>query len=193
MNKKHIAFWVVAMILLVGFSFLLSGLVQDTVVLPIVKFAWILKGYFGSLPQAVIWGIVVTASLIIAGFSLRTASFTFHSRGQRAEKMLGQVGDLSFWIGRSKDGPYPRWYVAHTLAELALELLRRRGVDPGHGEQLKGPGWSPPKDVQAYLEIALRSTPASFARQLNFAQMPDLPDTESIIKYLESYAENSND
>jgi hypothetical protein len=191
--KKQIAFWVVAVAMIGIFSVLLSGAVQDAVVLPIIKFFWLLKGYYGSVHQMIIWGLIVAAIVVIAGLSLRGGTLDLSSRRERLEKMPGEVGQLSFWIRRSKHGPYPRWYVARTLADVALELLRGRGANTERGGQMKGPGWNPPGDIQDYLETAMRSTPATFARQLESAHVANDPEAESIVEYLETYAENSND
>ncbi len=88
---------------------------------------------------------------------------------------------------------YPRWYLARTLADLALEILRGRGASAERGGQIQGPGWEPPGDIQPYLETASRTTPATFSRQLDSAQVHRDPEAESVIEYLELYMESSNE
>jgi hypothetical protein len=141
----------------------------------------------------VIWGAIITILVVIAVFSLRAGAINLGSRSEYLEKLPGDVGQLAFWIRRVKSGPYPRWFLARSLAEVALELLRGRGANVERGGQMKGPGWEPGGDIQEYLETAMRSTPATFARQLESAHVENDPETETVVQYLESYAENSND
>jgi hypothetical protein len=192
-TKKQILFWTAALALLAVFSVLLSGAVEDAVILPVVKFFWLLKGYYGSLDQVISWGALLVLLVVIAVFSLRGGTPGLYARREQVDELPGEVGQLAFWIRRSKHGPYPRWYLARTLAELALDLLRGRGADAERGGQLTGPGWEPPENTQAYLETAMRTTPATFSRQLEQAEVDRDPEAESVIEYLESYAETAND
>lgn len=194
MKKIQIVFWVAALVLIGVFSVLLSGVTEDVFILPVVKFFWLLKGYYGSLDQVIFWVALLVFLVIIAIFSLRGWTLGLYARREQVDELPGEVGQLAFWIRRSKHGPYPRWYLARTLAELALDLLRGRGADAERGGQLNGPGWEPPANTQAYLETAMRTTPATFSRQLELTKMVDRdPEAESVVEYLESYAETSND
>jgi hypothetical protein len=152
-----------------------------------------MKGYYGSIHQTILWGLMLTGIIVIAGLSLRIGSLRLQSRRNRYEKIPGDVGQLAFWIRRLHHGPYPRWYLARTLADLALEILRDRGGTSERGEQLRGPDWEPPGDIQPYLNTAIRTTPATFGRQLDSAHIKNEPDVETIVEYLESYMESAND
>lgn len=191
--KKQALFWSVAIVLIAVFSVLLAGAVQNTVLQPVIKFFWLLKGYYGSIDQAILWLAVVAVVLLAAGLSLRGATLHLGVREAHKSKSLGEVAQLSYWIRRSKQSIYSRWYLARTLANLALELLRGRGADVERGGLLRGPEWDPPGKIRAYLETAMQSTPATFAGQLQSAGVENDPEAETIVEYLETYAENFHD
>lgn len=193
MTRRQALFWLAAVIVLGALSVLLSSAVRDAVILPVLKLLWLLKGYYGSVHQLAVWSVVVAAVVVIAALSLRDGELRLRGRSGHAEKFTGEVRQLAFWIQRARHGPYPRWYLARTLAEVAREFLHGRGENVERGGQLKGPEWAPPGEVQEYLQTALQSTPATFARQLESARLESDPEAETIVSYLETYAENTND
>lgn len=193
MNRRRALFWLVAIAAAALLSIPLAGAVEDGFIQPLIRFFWMLQGYYGSVHQAILWGVALIGVAVIAGMSLRVGTLRLRARRGRIEKLPGEVGQLAFWIRRARHGPYPRWYLARTLADLALEILRGRGANAERGGQLQGPGWEPPGEIQPYLETAVRTTPATFGRQLESAQVHTDPEAESVVEYLESYMESSND
>lgn len=193
MKKGTLLFWTLA-ILVVGISsILMAGAVERGLIQPVLRVFWLLKGYYGSVPQAFLWILTMVMLIIIAIRSLSAESIHLRGRQKAAERPLGEVGQLAFWIARSPLGFYPRWYLARTLSDLALDVLRGRGVNAERGGKLQGPNWNPPGQAQGYLETAMRTTPASFGRQLEISQVSEDPRAESIVDYLESYVESTND
>ncbi len=190
--KTKIAFWFAAAIIISILSVLLSGIIQNLVILPFLKLFWLLKGYFGSIHQVIIWGVVVTGAVIIAAVSLKGGNITFLRHKERHESLPGEVNQLAFWIRSSKRGPYPRWYLARTFADLAIELLRNRGENVERGGLIKGPDWNPPGTTREYLDTAMHSTPATFARLIESNHVGEDPNPDEIIKYFESYMEEIN-
>ncbi|MBI4731923.1 MAG: hypothetical protein HY781_07335 [Chloroflexi bacterium] len=193
MKRRQVLFWLVAIAAAALLSIPLAGAVEDGFIQPVIRFFWMLQGYYGSVHQAILWGVALIGVAVIAGMSLRVGTLHLRARRGSIEKLPGEVGQLAFWIRRARHGPYPRWYLARTLADLALEILRGRGANAERGGQLQGPGWEPPGEIQPYLETAVRTTPATFGRQLDSAQVHADPEAESVVEYLESYMENSND
>jgi hypothetical protein len=193
MRNRSVLFWTIVVVVVALLSIPLAGAVEDGFVQPLIKFFWMLKGYIGSIHQAILWSLVVIGVIVIAGISLRAGTLGLRSRRPRIDKLPGEVGQLAFWVRRAHHGPYPRWYLARTLADLAIEVLRGRGASAERGGQIQGSGWEPPGDIQPYLETASRTTPATFGRQLDSARVHRDPEAESVIEYLESYMESSND
>lgn len=192
MKLKFLILWIVILIAIALFSIPLAGIVEDGLVQPIVKFFWVLRGYYGSIHQSVSWVVVLIGVAVIAILSLRIGVLNFHVHRRSVEKLPGEVGQLAFWMNRFERGTYPRWYLARTLADLAHQILQERGSDAERGGDLEGPGWKPPGDIQLYLETALHTTPVTFKRQLERNGITTEPDMGSIINYLESYMESSN-
>jgi len=59
---------------------------------------------------------------------------------------------------------------------------------------LKGPGWNPPPAVQKYLETALRTSYADFAKRSASEPESSLDtDINLVIEYLESLVESEHD
>lgn len=191
--KKKIAWWITAALIISILSILLSGVVQNLVILPVIKFFWILKGYYGSIHQAIIWGMIIVGVVIIASINLHGGNITFHHPKEHHSRLPGEVNQMAFWIRSAKRSAYSRWYLARTCADLAMELLRSRGENVERAGNIKGPGWNPPGNTREYLEIALHSTPATFARLFTADQAREDPDPKEIIKYFESYLEDSYD
>ncbi len=198
MKNRRTLFLIMALFLAVVLAFLLRGVFDALVIYPLAKLWFMIRGYYGSMAQSAYWPLVLIAILVLGISSLRIFEWNFQLGGDRQIELRGEVQQMAFWLERLSDlrdslghNPYPRWYVARTLADLAVDILHRRGADEARSGQLRGPGWAPPPEVQKYLEIALQSNPATFARMLSAASMSTLPDVELVIQYLESYVENS--
>jgi len=191
----------VALLLAAVLAYLLRGFFHDYLVIPLAKVLFIVRGYYGSFAQSAYWPLILIVLVVIGLSGLRIVDWNVQLGGERKVELHGDVYQMAFWLERLdrlnlfKDGfrqnPYPRWYVARTMADLAVDILNRRGVHDGRGGQLRGPGWAPPPDIQKYLEISLLSNPATFSKMLEAASLTNVPDVETVIQYLESFVENS--
>jgi hypothetical protein len=191
----------VVLVLAAALAFLLRGVINDFIILPLAKVLFVIRGYYGSIAQSAYWPLILVVILIIGLSGLRIVDLNVHLGGERKIELHGDVYQMAFWLERLdrlnlfKDGfsqnPYPRWYVARTLADLAVDILNRRGVNDGRGGQLRGPGLAPPPDIQKYLEIALQANPATFSRMLEAASLTTVPEVEAVVQYIESFVENS--
>lgn len=199
MRNRRTAILAVVLALAAILAFLLRNVLSALIVPPIAELLFLLRGYYHSLEQSSFWPLVLTIVLVLGISSLRIVDWNFHIDRERKTELHGEVDQMSFWLERIdhqrlfSETPYPRWYVARTLANLAVEILNRRGVSEVRGGELRGSGWSPSPDIQKYLEIALRSTPATFAHMLEAASLKNVPDVDTVIQYLESFVENNND
>ncbi len=186
-------------------AFFLRGLFSVYVIAPIAKFLFVLRGYYGATGQETYWQIVVVGVILIGLLSLHLVNFNlvltpFENTRKSEDKAQGEVTHLAFWLenlqrqgqfGRSgRQGSYAQWYVARSLATLAVDLLNRQGESDDREKRLQGPGWSPPENIQTYLEIGLRSNPVMFKHKIAAARL-NLPEAEEVIRYLESYVEST--
>jgi hypothetical protein len=203
-NKRRILLLVVVLMAAL-LAFLLRDVFSVFILAPIAKLLFELRGYYGAVAQEDYWPIVLVFVLVIGFFSLHLLDFSLlftqpEKTNLHGEGLHGDVYQLAFWlesvqrqsqfVGRRRQDSYSHWYVARTLANLAVDILKSRGAIEDHENRLQGPGWLPPPNIQNYLETGLRSNPVKFKQMLNAAQLT-VPDAEEVIRYLESYVEST--
>lgn len=177
-------------------AFVLRGAVKAGIILPLARFAWLIKGYYGAFPQAVYWVIAILAAVLLVAIHLRLPELEIRHRNKKWKSSPGHVQELSFWIQRGENGFYSKWHIAHLLAELALDILDQRGKREKHILRIMGPDWSPSEDVEKYLDAALNTNFTDYPRPKRFFQKPLTPfdlDIETVVRYLESLMESKND
>jgi len=176
-------------------AYVLRGVIQAYVILPAARLFWRLRVDYLSIPQIVFWVLLVVALIVVTVDSFRLRE----SREQRSRRLRptrpGELQQLVFWLQRSQRGVYSQWYLANTLANLALDILQQRSGEMKRGQRLEGPGWAPPENVQKYLETALRTTYADYPRRSLFAPRRSTPldgDLDAVVAYLESLLEEKH-
>jgi hypothetical protein len=174
-------------------AWLISGYVRQNLILPGLEFAWLAQNYFAMIPQAWLWNLALVLVFAVALFSLSAKRFGRLSGWIRRQPTRSRGHELAFWLKRVNDGAYQRWYVAHHLAHLAIDILRARGVQIERGDALAGPGWDPPEHIQKYLQAAMYSSPATFGRAARAAGVEKDPSPEAVVAYFETYVETSNE
>jgi hypothetical protein len=197
------------LLLVVMIAALLALLLRDVfsvfIITPIVKLLFVLRGYYGATAREIYWPIVLVFVLVIGFLSLHLLDFDLHftqheKTNLHGDNFHGDIYHLAFWLasvprqsqfaGSLHQNSYSHWYVARYLANLAVDILNSRGAIEDRENQLQGPGWSPPPNIQNYLEIGLRSNPVKFRQKLNASRLI-IPEAEEVIRYLESYVEST--
>lgn len=173
-------------------AFVLRGTVVAGIILPLARLAWLIKGYYGAFPQAAYWGLALGAGILLVVIRVRLPERKKHYKISN-KPLPGPLVELSFWIQRMKSGVYPKWHVARLLADLALDLLNQHGVREKNILRHRHPGWTPPEEVERYLDAALNTNYTDYPRPKRFR--PKLPnpfdqDIEPVISYLESVLES---
>jgi hypothetical protein len=193
MKRNRLLIVGAALLLAVLLAWVISGFVRQNLLLPTLEVAWLLQNYYRMIPQSWLWGILVTIVLVGALFSLSSVRTSFSPDWLKTRRTQTAGSELAFWLARTEQGQYQRWFVAHRLATLARELLREQGIQIERGDALTGPGWNPPDDVQKYLQAALYSSPKTFDSAAKAAGLNTDPKVEEVIQYLETYAEASHE
>jgi hypothetical protein len=194
MKKSRIAILVVLLLAAAGVAVVLTGAARDLIIVPLAKFFWMLKGIYGSVPEAEAWIFVLVVVALIFVIVLLRADWAEREVTEERTIYPGDVQQLSFWINRGHRGAYSRWHLARRLAELSLDILESRGANAKSTRRLSGPGWDPPPAVQKYLETALRTTYADYSRKSATEPESSLDiDVQSVVAYLESLLESDND
>ena len=109
--------------LLVGLLvLLLAGAAQAAIVIPVLYAAWLAKVLYQSIPQALLWIIL----LIVAAFSaIRGVRWPElpPPEGPVAAPPRATVGDWATLLRRAERSDYARWALAQRLGYLASDVL----------------------------------------------------------------------
>ena len=196
MKTRNSIFLVFALIVIVLLALLLRGVVQEWVILPLAKFVWLVKGYYGAFSQAAYWVVALGIAGLVAILSFRLPDWEGQRQHEKWRILTGSIREISFWIQRCNSGVFPKWHVAHLLAELALDILDRRRTRQKNTQLLTDPEWVPPAGVKNYLEAALTTNYTDYPKPKRFMPVPSTPfdqDLEPILDYLESLLESEHD
>ena len=140
--------------------------------------------------------MAIAAAVLLVAIRFRLPELEKRHRTEKRNSSPGHVEELSFWIQRGENGFYPKWHIAHLLAELALDILDQRGKREKHILRIKGSDLTPPEEVEKYLDAALNTNFTDYPRPKRFFRKPSTPfdlDIESVIRYLESLMGSKND
>jgi hypothetical protein len=169
-----------------------------------------------ALPKAAYWEMAlgIAALVTILGFRLpdrkrkhpdeqqkslpgsaREMSFLQNfGRPEKYEPILpGPIREMSYWIQRGRGGIFPKWHIAHILAELALDILDHRGIGEKNARQITGPEWNPTAGVKKYLDAAITTDYTDYPKPKWFSLKRSTPfdqDPEPVIDTLESLLES---
>ena len=195
--KKRLPILIAAILLAITvLAIPLRGVVHDWIILPVARFFWLVRGYYGAFPQAAYWIAAIGIAILIVILSIRIPGWEKRSQSGRAGLKPGSVREMSFWIQRSKRNLFPKWHIAQILAGIAVEILDGRRVKQPHARSLAGLNWTPPADVKKYLESALTTTYSDLPKPSAFNPYQPTPfdqDLDPIIDYLEFLLENEHD
>jgi len=196
MKNRYYIFLPAALIVVALLAFLLRGVVQEWIILPLARLVWLLKGYYGAFPQAAYWGIALGVAVLVVIMGFHLPGWESKHKETQPGPLPGSVREMSFWIHRGEGGIFPKWHIAHLLAELALDILDRSKTRQKHAQMLTGPDWNPPAEVKNYLDAALITNYTDYPKPRRFRPLPSTPfdqDLDPVIKYLESLLESEHD
>jgi hypothetical protein len=179
-------------------ALLLSGLVRELIVIPLLHLLWLIRVLFESIPQVVIWVGVLALLSIMAWNSLSKS----RPRPLARPSVAARRAPVAAWAAnfeRATRDDYARQLLAQRLGQLAFDLLasQDRQSDQTFWERLRDPALDIPPDVRAYFQAGIRmqrSLPtlwerwrAWLTRAESEADALDL-DPEQVIRFLEQRA-----
>jgi len=194
MKQRPIFIFSIAVLCLLT-AYVLRNLIYEIIIVPFAYLWWVLGLYYRFLPQVAIWVLLIAVILFTAIRGLLMEIPVGKRMLVKKKKSEGPVEALSLLVQKSKQGNYYKWLIANRLGKSARELLDQRearGIKQKF-TRLKGRGWNPPKDVEAYLESGVNGSFADYP-QRTWAGSPSTPldlNPQKVIEYLESEMENN--
>ena len=180
-------------------AFLMRGVVEARVILPLAKVIWMVKGYYGAFSQADLLG-GLTRSCNFDRFSKSsTASLGVGRRQNNKYEPTARVSQRDGVLAPAGKG----WNLSKSgMSRISWGNLRwtfLTGVEPGmkYANHLEGSDWSPPPDVNKFLEAALTTNYTDYPRTSRVvgSLSPSFPldqYLEPVVKYLELLLEKEN-
>ena len=185
-----------ALILAIPLGLLVKHLVQDVLLVEVLRVVWGLRILFESLPQLPIWLLLVFLGLLVAVRSLLGRPGSGPPHVDEEGQHRGQISRLAGRIRRSAGSGYYKWHLARHLRTTVLDALAyehrltpeevRRRLDSGELDA--------PPEVLAYLYAGLApvySRSSSLLRRLRHRLASSVqpttvdPDLLRVIEFLE--------
>jgi hypothetical protein len=173
-------------------AYLFAGTVRDALILPLAYYLWQALQLYRAVPQQLYWAALAVVGLLVALPALLDISLRSQEKEKQRDRR-GQVELLAQALEHRHQGIYFRWQLANTLGELAQRILSyQERLLPGR--KLRARDWTPPPEVEAYLDAGLNTTFADYPLPGRFGTLPDTPfdiDPETVVSYLESQWESN--
>lgn len=180
------------LVLALWLAFVMQDVVRFVFIVPLAYLWWGLNLLYSTIPQVVIWGVIV---VLITFYFLN--SLTALERPKifikwKTNTPEDSVETLAAALAKARGGIYNKWRVANRLAILARDLLIQRG-DREHTKivgPLVGRDWQPPESIRDYLEVGLNGSFADYPNRhwwlFKSAEPTPLDlDVEEVVEYLE--------
>ena len=158
------------LVLTIPLMLALNSVARDMIATPILYVLWLGRPALRSIPQPVIWALLLAMASRIALKALSAdGKPTKPARAAQAIQS-GRVAVWARWIRRSTYGSYSRWHLSHELANLMLGILDSRDRLPRaqFRQRLEAGELDVPPEIRAYLLAGLQpissGPPNIFAR-----------------------------
>lgn len=170
-------------------AFLLEDFVRDTIVIPVLYTFWYLRLLFESIPQVVLWFLLIGLVLFFGARSL-TSRRSLPSVPQATAHQRGRVEEWARMLVLAERRGYSRWRLAHRLGRLAIEVLAHQyKLGPRQARQmLDSDAASLPPEVRAYLRsgTGIYHPEVWMRRPFRFNTSSPLDlDPEQVLRHLE--------
>jgi len=180
-------------------AFLLRDVVERTIIAPLAYLWWVFRLYYSTIPQYILWIVLILLSAFSALSSLLPELRTGMGRKPAPIIIRGQIADFAEWVGKSRrGGVYYKWLIANRLGKTAREILAQRdghAVSKKFGK-LNGRDWHPPQQIDSYLETGLNGSFADYPQPGGWTKPQPTPldvDPQQVIEYLEDEMETRHD
>ena len=172
------------------------ALIRELVVIPIAYFLWQIGRFLDSLPQPLLWGVLVLGASLVALRSLTGGVLAALPPSRSTADFGGRVSDWLRWLHLTQRGIYSKDGLARHVGDAAIAVLaHRQQRSPRETRlQLREGQLELPPILNAYLRSALGQAslehPPTLATLLPFRLHHAHPEVaaelEAIIHFLET-------
>ena len=206
--RKRLLFFGLVLLLAIPLALLLQGWTREVLVVELWRVVWVMRILLLSVPQTLLWILLLIAVLLIAVRSLVLRPEPRDATAQEEAERPGQVRILAKSIERTAEGEYFRWSLAQHVGELILDVLAygERTTSERMKQRLRTGHLTLPPELETYLLLlsssGLRpafSRPVSLfsrlKRLLQASRQPSGldPALERVIQFLEDQLEVHHD
>ena len=193
--NKSLALVGLALLLVGLLALLLSGVVREVVVIPLLYLLWLMRVLIDSLPQAILWAGFLALAVLVAWKSMPGPPAA-QPLPEAAPASRTAVATWASLFERAANDASTRWLLAQRLGQLAVELLASQDERAAQGawQYLRDESSDILPEVRAYLQAgtqSYRSAPPRWrrwwpwdARLEPWGDPLDL-DPEEVVHYLE--------
>ncbi|MBN1922219.1 MAG: hypothetical protein JW892_13310 [Anaerolineae bacterium] len=199
MKKLPPGFWLLMLLLglplAILLGWLLRDLIRELVVVPIAYFLWSLGRVFESLPQTIIWGVLVFGALMV-GLRLLAGTMVLPPPAPLPSDAGGRVSEWLRWLDLTRRGVYSRDGLARHLGDVGVAVLahQQRCTQSEMRLRIREGDFDLPQPLNLYLRAALGR--ASLRQDSLWSQLlpfrfhrpqPEVVgDVEAMLDYLEA-------
>ena len=178
-------------------SYLLKEVIYQTVFVPLAYLWWLFGLYYRAVPQLILWILLVVMVFVSSLKLVPIINFFPAVEKKIKNETVGPVEQLSMMLNKPSRGVYYKWMIANRLGRVAREMLDQREGRMFKGySRLRGRDWTPPADVDEYLETGLNGSFADYPTPHWWREAEPTPldlDPQKAIDYLENEMEMNRD
>lgn len=194
--KKKLLFLSIVAGLTVVCALCFEEVAQTFITTPALYVLWVLDLASRTVSQTILWVIFVALATIILARSVIKSGQSKPKRSARAHREVGRVEELAQMLALAQKWKYSQWRLAHSMAELAAEIIAFRGqfTPEQIQEQFRDGTVETNPAMRAYFQAALTNLNtrqpgvlSNVIRQFR-AQEPPSPldlDSEQVVRFLE--------
>jgi len=181
--------------------------VEQVIIRPAIYLLWLLGVLYRSIPQPVLWLVLVLIMVYLAlGRLIGRLKLPDGPQSLVSIPVRGPVDEFAMRIARKDEGIYFKWQIARTLGQLAIDLQDLRQHTRSRKLEFHNTRATP--QVRRYLDSGLNTSFSDYPlpsrlslpggltlprRSMSALSTPFDGDIGPMIDYLESEMENDDD
>jgi hypothetical protein len=182
-KRRRLQLGSAGLLVAITLAFFLQDVIRRTVVTPLAYLWWLLNLIYATLPQLLLWILLLAGLILVASISLLNWYTGGRKYSEPPKPFLGPVESLAGWITNTGEGNYYKWMIANRLGKLKQEMDLRLG----------NRGRVPPETLRRYLKAGVEESFVDYPLpRLSFMRKMPTPfdaEVDKAVEFLESELE----